>query len=258
MKAGTDTDAMGRGAAVVDGRDTVAVVSGYGVAAQSRPTAVLHTLFAGGLTVLGDTGNLSGIRKHRIPDAVEIGIEGVMGDDIFDRRFHGGPDRALNIFAQEVYAHLQAVFPAPEEPWQAGGFGENFSTLGLLDAEVRIGDVYRTGGVIWQVSQPRSPCWKLNARFGIDRLSRHVQEERLTGWYARVLQPGRVQAGEPIELLERDRDACTIAGFWNLIMSRSPDPDQLEALGRSKPLAGEWQTKLQKRAQWLRRQAGRA
>lgn len=234
-------------------------------AAIHRPAAVssagprLAGLFAGGLSVVGDAGNLSGIRKRPVAGLIGVGLDGLQGDEIFDRRFHGSPDQAICQFSAEYYAALQAHFAKADEPWQPGGFGENFSTTGLLDGQVCIGDIYRSGTVVWQVSQPRSPCWKLNARFGVVRLSRHVQDQRMTGWYARVLQPGQVEAGAPVELLERGAGGWSIVAFWDAVLTRQPDPAQLQALASLPALAREWQQKLAKRAAWLQqRQAGSA
>lgn len=217
--------------------------------------AVLSQLFAGGVSQVGDGGHLTGMRKRAVVGPVAVSAEGVRGDDIVDRRFHGGPERALNVFAQEYYAHLKQVFPQPDEPWLPGGFGENLSTVGLLDHELRLGDTFRVGTVVIQLSQPRSPCWKLNARFGVPQLSRHVQDQRMTGWYARVLEPGLMEAGDSIELLDRDESAPTLAGFWDLVLARDPDPDRLAALAGLDALAAEWQEKLAKRAQYLKRKA---
>ena len=160
-----------------------------GVAAQSCRASVLG-VFAGGLTVIGETGHLTGMCKRRQVGAVAVGIEGLAGDQIADLRFHGGPDKAVHLYAVEHYAQLCETFPAPDEAFGCGSFGENLSLQGLPDDEVCIGDVYTVGSVVLQLSQPRSPCWKLNARFGVPTLSRYIQDERMTGWYARVMEPG--------------------------------------------------------------------
>ena len=136
-----------------------------------------------------------------------------------------------------------------------GSFGENLSLQGLPDDEVCIGDVYTVGSVVLQLSQPRSPCWKLNARFGVPTLSRYIQDERMTGWYARVMEPGVVAEGDVLALAERQSDACTVAEFWDRVLGREPDVDALQALAESAGLAVDWRRRLMQRVQWLREHA---
>jgi MOSC domain-containing protein YiiM len=218
--------------------------------AAAMPRAA--ALFAGGVSMIGDGGHQSGIRKRRIQGRAEITFAGVRGDEIVDRRFHGGPDRALNWFPQEHYATLREQFHLPDEPLEAGGFGENISSLGLTDDSACIGDVYAVGGAVLQISQPRSPCWKLSARFGIDRFSVAVQAQRRTGWYLRVLQEGMVAEGDDIYLVRRDGHACAIAAFWDIVLAEQPDIERLAELARIDALALDWRRKLAMRVDWLR------
>ena len=212
-------------------------------------------VFAGGLTVIGETGHMTGMRKFRCRDAVQVGTEGLAGDEIADRRFHGGPDKAVLLYAVEFYEALCEAFPSPDEAFGSGAFGENLSLSGLTDDEVCIGDVFTVGSVVLQLSQPRSPCWKLNARFGVPELSRHIQDERMTGWYARVLQPGTLCAGDVLCLTERVPDACSVAEFWDRVLAHAPDPERLQALVDTTALASDWRRRLAQRVQWLRGQA---
>lgn len=217
----------------------------------------VETLFAGGISPVGPAGYLSGIRKRRLDGPAEVTTEGVVGDEIFDRSVHGGPDRAMNVFASEYYEQLKASFPEPEEPWQPGGFGENLSISGLLDHEVRVGDVYRLGEVLVQVTQPRAPCAKLNGRFGLNQLARHVQQNRMTGWYVRVLKTGRLAAGEPMVLVSRGDEAYTLDRFWDLVLNHeSPDRVALARLAAYEPLSQEWKDKLTQRVDRLRAKDG--
>lgn len=222
-----------------------------GAAAERGGAAWVEAVFAGGLSGLGD-GELSGIRKRLVAGAVRVGPLGLQGDQIADRRVHGGPDKAVCMFALEQYQGLTQRFPDAVEPFAPGGFGENLCCVGLRDDAVCIGDVYRIGGALLQVCQPRKPCWKLNDRFGIEQLSRHVQDQRITGWYARVLEPGELAAGDAVSLVERAPDARTLAGFWDAVQGARPDPEALAALARQRGLAADWARRLAQRAQWLR------
>lgn len=221
---------------------------------ESGPAHVL-SVYAGGLTVIGENGHLTGMCKQRREGPVAVEVEGLAGDQIADPRFHGGPDKAVHLYPLEHYAQLRAVFPAPDEPFGSGAFGENLSLAGLLDGQVCIGDVFSVGSVVLQLTQPRSPCWKLNARFGVRELSRHIQDARMTGWYARVLQPGEVAEGDMLRLTERKPGACSVAAFWDRVLAREPDIGLLEALACSEGLARDWQKRLMQRVQWLRSRA---
>lgn len=117
--------------------------------------------------------------------------------------------------------------------------------------------MYTVGSVVLQLSQPRSPCWKLNARFGVPTLSRYIQDERMTGWYARVMEPGVVAEGDVLALAERQSDACTVAEFWDRVLGREPDVDALQALVESAGLAADWRRRLTQRVEWLRGRARR-
>lgn len=222
---------------------------------QELAGARVAALFAGGLTVLGDGGHMSGIRKRRREGGVALGPLGLAGDEIVELRYHGGPDRALCVFASEHYPVLRERFPQPDEPLQPGGFGENITSEGLLDDAVRIGDVFEIGGAVIQVSAPRGPCWKLNARFGIDKFSLAVEEMRRTGWYARVLQSGTIQAGDAMRLAGREATPCSIAQFWDVVQAKRPDLERLAELAGIASLMEEWRTKL---AQRVRYQRGKA
>lgn len=228
---------------------------GTGPSSHEPASADVVGVFAGGLTVIGETGHMTGMRKFPCREAVQVGMEGLAGDEIADRRFHGGPDKAVHLYAVEYYDALCETFPSPDEAFRCGAFGENLSLAGLTDDEVCIGDVFTVGSVVLQLSQPRSPCWKLNARFGVPELSRYIQDERMTGWYARVLQPGILRAGDVLCLAERAPDACSVAEFWDRVLAPTPDVERLQALVDSGALASDWRRRLSQRVQWLRGQA---
>lgn len=220
---------------------------------QLRPSALpcVLALHAGGRSALEPDGGATGMRKAKLSGLVSVGFEGIPGDDIVDRRYHGGPERALCVYDVAYYGVLAAQFPKPDEPWQPGGFGENITTQDLPDTDVCIGDIYQAGSIVFQVSQPRSPCWKLNARFGLKKLSKFVQHSRISGWYARILEAGEIREGDALHLLERQKETCTLPVFWDTVLANPPDPERLAWVARIPTLSEEWRTKLAKQAQWL-------
>jgi MOSC domain-containing protein YiiM len=138
--------------------------------------------------------------KEPVPGPLWLGRTRLEGDGQADRRFHGGPDKA-------VLAYAAAHYPAWREnlgrEMPFGAFGENFTVEGADESGVCLGDVYAVGGARVQVSQPRIPCWKIARRWGIKDLSARVQRTGRTGWYFRVLEEGTVAPGDQLTPLER-------------------------------------------------------
>lgn len=219
---------------------------------ESFGSANVLGVFAGGLTVIAESGHLTGMCKKRREGPVQVDVEGLVGDQIADPRFHGGPDKAVHLYPVEHYAQLQAAFSATDEPFGSGAFGENLSLVGLSEEKVCIGDMFSVGSVVLQLTQPRTPCWKLNARFGVPALSRHIQDARMTGWYARVLQPGIVTEGDMLTCVGRQQDACSVAAFWDQVLAPEPDIDLLQMLAETEGLADDWCRRLTQRVRWLR------
>ncbi|MFC5598427.1 MOSC domain-containing protein [Deinococcus cellulosilyticus] len=186
----------------------------------------------------------SAIVKSSTSEPLQLTLTGLVGDQQADLRYHGGPDKAICVYPAEHYAFwkekLGRELPVP-------GFGENFTTLGLLEAEVCIGDVYQVGEVRVQVTQPRQPCFKLAMRHGIKDLAVQVTESGFTGFYLRVLQEGTVQAGDAITLLEKGR--ITITETNRVIHVDRNDRAAIEQLLLEDALAATLRDGLQKRLQ---------
>jgi MOSC domain-containing protein YiiM len=212
-------------------------------------------IYAGGTGILNQEGHSSGIFKKNISHPIRVSIEGLSGDEHADLRVHGGPEKAVHHFAAENYARLSSHFPQCAADFVPGSIGENISTTGLTEQNVHIGDVFRLGSAIVQVSQPRSPCWKINHRFGADTISLVVAQERITGWYYRVLEEGMVQPGDSIQLVDRQSDRVSIDEFWRIQSAHRPHIDDMLALIAVPGLSDQWKARLTKRVSWLHQQA---
>jgi len=121
-----------------------------------------------------------------------------------------------------------------------GGFGENISTVGMDESSVCIGDKYRVGSVILEVSQARQPCWKLNLRFGHPNMSRIVQDSLRTGWHYRVLEEGWLQAGDAFTLLERNWPEWSLKRLLNVLYLDTQNKKLLEEMTQIIPLSESW------------------
>ncbi|MEY4476306.1 MAG: protein yiiM [Pseudomonadota bacterium] len=184
-------------------------------------------------------GSPSAIGKRQVQGGIMLTPLGLEGDEQAETRFHGGPDRALCHYPREHYTHWVQQFPEQEDTFSAPAYGENISTLGMTEQNVYMGDIYRWGGAIIQVTQPRSPCYKLNFHFLINEMSELMQQTGYCGWLYRVISAGIVSEGHPFELLARTSDvsvAEAIAIAWHMPF----DEEQYRRLLSVSGLSASW------------------
>ncbi len=213
---------------------------------------MIDAVFTGGVQPLPPEGHPSGIVKTAAPGAVMLGPQGLAGDAQADRRVHGGPDKALHHYPAEHYAAWAAAWPQCAAQFVPGSLGENVSTTGWTEENVCVGDVFRVGAARVQVTQPRSPCWKINHRYGLEDAMQFVAERGLTGWYCRVLEAGPIAAGDAFELLERNPEPVTLRHLWQVTRSHRPVAEELSRLAWTPGLSESWAEKLRQRLEWLR------
>jgi MOSC domain-containing protein YiiM/DNA-binding XRE family transcriptional regulator len=191
---------------------------------------------------------LSSIVKSPSSDALRLNATGLEGDAQADQKQHGGPDRAVCVYPLEHYPFWVKRLERPLEP---AAFGENFSVWGLTEQSACIGDVYRIGaessGAVVQVSEPRGLCEKLGLRHRAPKLQGWVKETGFTGFYCRVLEPGEVAPGQAIHLLERSRNAVTVAEANRAMNDEHPDEGTLERVIASRALSSGWRGLLEAR-----------
>ena len=205
-------------------------------------------LLAGKTQPLGDTGEPSAIHKQPLSGRGQITETGLLGDEQGDRKFHGGPEKALHHYAREHYAFWrEELTPAPAALDAPGAFGENISTLGMTEADVCIGDIYTLGSALIQVSQARQPCYKLNVRFGRKQMARDVQRTGRTGWYYRVLRMGIAGAGDELVLEERLHPDWSLARLLNVFYVDTLNMDSLREIAALESLAPNWRKLARRR-----------
>ena len=203
-----------------------------------RPIRI-ETLLIGRAVDYTRPGSRSAIDKRPVADAVQIGINGITGDEQGDLRVHGGPDKAIHHYPFDHYAAWQADLGARPLLAQPGAFGENFSTMGVTEADVCVGDRLRAGNVVLEVSQLRQPCWKLNDRFDTRDMARRVQHTGRTGWYYRVLEGGTLRAGDTLEWLERPWPQWPLARVLDVLYRNMLDHAALTDM-LALPLTPSW------------------
>lgn len=209
---------------------------------------IVNQIRIGAVQAYGPNGEPSAIDKQLASGPVRLTEYGFSGDQQGDRRHHGGLDKAVHHYAAEHYAEWQRALPQlPAERFAPGGFGENISTQGLTEQTVCVGDVFRLGGALVQVTQARQPCWKLNLRFGDAGMARRVQTSGLTGWYYRVLQPGEVVAGDALTLLERPYPDWPLARLLHHLYLDPLNREALAAMAAIPVLPPSWRQLAEKR-----------
>lgn len=211
-------------------------------------TPRLLELRLGQVQAFGPQGEPSAILKTPVTGRVQLTAAGLAGDQQADRRHHGGPDKALHHYPLEHYAAWRQELPERAAWLETPGlFGENLSTLGMLETEVCLGDIYRLGSAVLQVSQGRQPCWKLAHRLELADLPARIRANGRTGWYYRVLEVGEVAAGDDFQLLSRAWPDWPLARLWTVLFGAGRDVLALEILADLPVLAASWRERAAQR-----------
>ena len=209
-------------------------------------------LFIGEIRILEATGHRTGLFKEPVARVIAR-RSGLVGDHQADRRYHGGPEKAVHQYPPDHYARIAARFPAAAGHAAPGGLGENLASAGMTEQTVCIGDRYQVGEAELEISQPRTPCWKINQRFGERGLSHFIMSQRITGWYCRVIREGSIECGAPIRLEARPNPQLTLDRFWSVVNQHRPPPGELLALADAVGLTASWDKRLRDRAAFLNR-----
>lgn len=216
-------------------------------ATQSSVASVL-SVQVGPTAPLGPEGVPSAFVKVPVSGAVRVGPLGFDGDEQADQSVHGGPEKAVYFYPAEHYPRWAADVPRHAPTLVPGGFGENL-TVSMLDEEtVCIGDTFTVGTAQMQVTQPRQPCFKLGLRFGDNSLGKIMMQTGRTGWYARVLKGGHVQAGDEVVTVARPNPTWTVARFNRFALSQRDNRADLSELVVLDGLARGWRRRA---AEWL-------
>lgn len=229
-----------------------------------RQPIMLDALLVGGLSPIDERGTLSGIDKRPVSGPIHLGATGFSGDRQGDLKRHGGVDKAVHHYPQEHYPSWASEIGNLPVLMQPGAFGENLSTSGMTENDVAVGDRFRLGSTLLEVSQGRQPCWKLNRRFGLPDMARRVQQSGRTGWYYRVVEEGLVSAGDRMHLVERRHPEWTIARLWHFLYVDTLNRDALAEIASLAILPSSWRDYAAKRLQtravedWTRRLEGEA
>nr|WP_321355183.1 MOSC domain-containing protein [uncultured Draconibacterium sp.] len=176
----------------------------------------------------------TGLYKFGVDKGIFLGNEDVKHDNVMDRRYHGGVDKACYLYSADHYQYWQKLYPDLELPW--GMFGENLTIDGLHEKDINIGDTYKIGEAVAQVTQPRQPCFKLQFRFNGNNIVRQFVDSGFSGVYVRILENGHVNPGDSMQLINK-KQSLSIHEVYTLLYADEFDEKVKEAV--NDPLIAE-------------------
>jgi MOSC domain-containing protein YiiM len=185
------------------------------------------------------------IWKDPVEGLVRVSSLNLEGDQQSDLSVHGGPEKAVYAYPREHYEYWRRELPEMDLAW--GTFGENFTTEGLLEPDIRIGDRIRVGSAEFLVTQPRMPCFKLGIRFGRDDMVKRFLRSGRTGFYLAVVREGEVAKGNSLEIVGRDEHGVTVADIASLYARDRDNDDLLRRAVDVPALPESWKEYLRKR-----------
>jgi MOSC domain-containing protein YiiM len=180
------------------------------------------------------------IFKDPVPGRIRLRTLNLDGDRQADLSVHGGSDKAVYVYPAEHYDYWRRELPGRDLPW--GSFGENFTTTGLLEEAVHIGDRFSIGSVELVVTQPRLPCYKLGIKFGQADMVKRFADSRRTGFYLAVRKEGEVGAGDTIQALGRDAHQIAVADITRLYLRDDEDLERMRRALQVEALPEGWRT----------------
>jgi MOSC domain-containing protein YiiM len=185
------------------------------------------------------------IFKSPVEGRRSVRFHNIEGDQQADLTVHGGPHKAVYLYASEHYRYWSEQLPGVGLPF--GMFGENLTTAGIDEESVHIGDRFRIGSAILQVAQPRMPCYKLNLRFGRPDIVKKFWHSGLSGIYFSIVTEGDLAAGDSIEQVSAGPEKISVADVVRLFRGDEDDPEILRR-ALDAPLHGGWKQELARRA----------
>ena len=186
----------------------------------------------------------TGIYKSPVTGRVMLRQHNLEGDRQADLTVHGGPDKAVYVYSYDHYPYWQRELGRDDLAY--GEFGENFTVDGLTEDEVFIGDVFRIGGALVEVTQPRAPCYKLAAKMNLPTFVKTFTQAQRTGFYLAVLEEGEVGASDMIERVKTGLEQMSVREIFHLVYTDKDNIVQAERAIRIPALAPSWRDAIAK------------
>lgn len=180
----------------------------------------------------------TGIFKEPVSGRVKLRKLNLDGDKQADLTVHGGADKAIYAYPKEHYNYWKKELPGMSLPW--GMFGENFTTQGMFEETVNVGDQFQVGTAKVVATQPRMPCYKLGVKFGRMDIIKKFLASGLTGVYFKVMKEGDLEQGDEIKLIKKDENKVTIKDIVRLYTVNKDDLQTMERAAKVKDLPNGW------------------
>jgi ferredoxin-NADP reductase/MOSC domain-containing protein YiiM len=187
----------------------------------------------------------TGIFKQRLEGRVMLRELNIEGDGQADLVGHGGIYKAAYVYSIENYRYWENELGRSD--FGFGQFGENFTVEGMLDNDIHVGDTFRIGGALVEVTQPRVPCFKLGIRMGIQGFEHVLLSSNRMGFYLRVLEEGEVGAGDAIEPVDVGPERMSVAEVNNLLYFDLGNLEDARKALRIKALSPGWRGSFEDR-----------
>ena len=187
----------------------------------------------------------TGIFKKPVRGSVMLRTLNLDGDGQADLVNHGGVHRAAYVYSAEHYEYWQRELD--RDDFTFGQFGENFTVKGMLEDDIHIGDVFRVGHALVEVSQPRPPCFKLGIKMGMAKFPKLFLASGRVGFYLRVLAEGEVRAGDTFELIKADPERITVGEMSHLHFFDQENLEGAKRALRVTALSPGWRSSFEER-----------
>ena len=184
----------------------------------------------------------TGIYKKPTEHPIHLGETDVRGDEVSDRKVHGGAFKACYLFSANHYPHWQNLYPNLD--WNYGMLGENLTVENLDERQLFIGDIYKLGNALVQITQPREPCFKFAHKFGSDSVLQQFIKHGYSGTYVKVLNEGDVKVGDTFELQERGKDSISIFQLFELLYAENKNIPHINLLLENEALPKRFRKRL--------------
>ncbi|WP_067148742.1 MOSC domain-containing protein [Pseudotamlana agarivorans] len=186
----------------------------------------------------------TGIYKTPTSSPIFLGQSDVENDTVTDRKYHGGEFKACYLFSEDQYPYWKGLYPNLD--WNYGMFGENLTVEGLDETKIQVGDIYRVGTALVQISEHREPCFKLGVKFETQEVLKQFIHHGFCGTYIRVIEEGHVQNGDTFTLVKPAENSLTTSELFHLIFERTKNQDLLLKAINNEALAPKLRNDLKK------------
>jgi len=185
----------------------------------------------------------TGIYKKPTDVPIFLGKENVRGDEVSDRRVHGGIFKACYLFSANQYPYWRDLYPNLN--WTYGMLGENLTVENLDETQLYIGDIYKLGNALVQISQPREPCFKFAYKFGTEAVLQQFISHGYSGTYVKIIEEGEVKIGDHLELIKSSKEKISIFQLFELLYAKDKNKAHINSIKNSSALPQNLKKRLE-------------